>query len=162
MLDGMSGLWCCNLGYSQTRGSSTRYTNQLQRTALLQQFFPMLQPAGCGAGRALVEVTPPQFNHVFFTNSGSEANDTNLRLIAPLLRPAGQAGEKTHYQSQECLSRLHHRGGVARWHERDAQTDPTVWTTSTISTSRTGLKRAATRAPDRFRHTGGAGTGDEN
>jgi len=29
----------------------------------------------------LVELSPPQFNHVFFTGSGSEANDTNLRMV---------------------------------------------------------------------------------
>jgi putrescine aminotransferase len=41
-----------------------------------------------------VEVTPPQFNHVFFTNSGSEANDTNVRLIQRYYALLGKPAKK--------------------------------------------------------------------
>jgi putrescine---pyruvate transaminase len=80
ILDGMSGLWCCNLGYSQAAIVEAIHS-QLQTLPYYNNFFKCSnQPAAELAG-ALVEVTPPQFNHVFFTNSGSEANDTNLRLV---------------------------------------------------------------------------------
>ncbi len=80
MLDGMSGLWCCNLGYSQTSIKEAIYT-QLQELPYYNNFFQCANEPAVELARALVEVTPAQFNHVFFTNSGSEANDTNLRLI---------------------------------------------------------------------------------
>jgi putrescine aminotransferase len=80
MLDGMSGLWCCNLGYSQTSIKDAIYA-QLQELPYYNNFFQCANEPSVELARALVEVTPPQFNHVFFTNSGSEANDTNLRLV---------------------------------------------------------------------------------
>ena len=80
MLDGMSGLWCCNLGYSQQSIKDAIYA-QLQELPFYNNFFKCSNQPAVELARALVEVTPPQFNHVFFTNSGSEANDTNIRLI---------------------------------------------------------------------------------
>jgi putrescine aminotransferase len=80
MLDGMSGLWCCNLGYSQTSIKDAIHA-QLQDLPYYNNFFQCANEPAVELARALVEVTPAQFNHVFFTNSGSEANDTNLRLV---------------------------------------------------------------------------------
>ncbi|MEZ5502724.1 MAG: aminotransferase [Halioglobus sp.] len=80
LLDGMSGLWCCNLGYSQTGIKDAMYA-QLQTLPYYNNFFQCANEPAVELARALVEVTPARFNHVFFTNSGSEANDTNLRLV---------------------------------------------------------------------------------
>jgi putrescine aminotransferase len=80
MLDGMSGLWCCNLGYSQQSIKEAIYA-QLQELPFYNNFFKCSNQPAVELASALVEITPPQFNHVFFTNSGSEANDTNIRLI---------------------------------------------------------------------------------
>ena len=80
MLDGMSGLWCCNLGYSQTRIFDAIH-RQLQELPYYNNFFQCSNEPAVELARALVEVTPARFKHVFFTNSGSEANDTNLRLV---------------------------------------------------------------------------------
>ncbi len=49
---------------------------------------------------ALVEVTPAQFNHVFFTNSGSEANDTNIRIVHRYFDLQGKP-EKKHIISRK-------------------------------------------------------------
>jgi putrescine aminotransferase len=80
ILDGMSGLWCCNLGYSQ-QGIIEAICAQLHTLPFYNNFFRCANQPAVELARALVEVTPPGFNHVFFTNSGSEANDTNLRLV---------------------------------------------------------------------------------
>lgn len=80
MLDGMSGLWCCNLGYSQTSIIEAVY-QQMQELPYYNNFFNCSNQPAVELAKALVDVTPAQFNHVFFTNSGSEANDTNIRLV---------------------------------------------------------------------------------
>jgi putrescine---pyruvate transaminase len=80
ILDGMSGLWCCNLGYSQKSIADAVYA-QLQELPYYNNFFNCSNQPALEMAKALVDVTPEQFNHVFFTNSGSEANDTNIRLI---------------------------------------------------------------------------------
>ncbi|MDH3885423.1 MAG: aminotransferase, partial [Desulfobacterales bacterium] len=80
MLDGMSGLWCCNLGYSQKSIIEAIYA-QLQELPFYNNFFKCSNQPAVELASALAEVTPAQFNHVFFTNSGSEANDTNIRLV---------------------------------------------------------------------------------
>ncbi len=122
LLDGMSGLWCCNLGYSQ-QGISDAIYAQLQELPFYNNFFKCSNQPAVELARALVEVTPPQFNHVFFTNSGSEANDTNLRLVKRYYDLLGTPDKEADHQSQERLPRFHHRRGVPGRHGSHARPD---------------------------------------
>jgi putrescine aminotransferase len=76
----MSGLWCCNLGYGR-RELIDAACRQLNELPYCNSFFKTAHPPAIELARLLVEVTPAQFNHVFFTGSGSEANDTVIRLV---------------------------------------------------------------------------------
>ena len=80
LLDGMSGLWCTNLGYSQTRIKDA-ITAQLDRLPFYNSFFNCTTDTTLRLADRLVEALPHGFEHVFFTNSGSEANDTNIRMV---------------------------------------------------------------------------------
>ena len=93
MLDGMSGLWCCNLGYSQ-QGIVDAVYQQMQQLPYYNNFFQCSNQPAVELAKALVDVTPARFNHVFFTNSGSEANDTNIRLIHRYFDLLGKPGKK--------------------------------------------------------------------
>ncbi len=79
ILDGMSGLWCVALGYGRQELSDAAY-KQMQELPYYNSFFQCTTTPAIKLARILTEVTPPQFNHVFFTGSGSEANDTFVRL----------------------------------------------------------------------------------
>src|SRR3954470_8533745 len=80
ILDGMSGLWCVNLGYGRRELAEAAY-KQLLELPYYNSFFQVAHPPAIELARLLVEVTPPQFKHVFFTGSGSEANDTVVRAV---------------------------------------------------------------------------------
>jgi putrescine aminotransferase len=80
ILDGMSGLWCVNLGYGRRELADAAY-RQLLELPYYNSFFQVAHPPAIELARLLTEVTPPQFNHVFFTGSGSEANDTVVRTV---------------------------------------------------------------------------------
>ncbi|RPH54347.1 MAG: aspartate aminotransferase family protein [Lysobacterales bacterium] len=80
ILDGMSGLWCVNLGYGRRELADVAH-RQLLELPYYNSFFQVAHPPAIELARLLVEVTPPQFNHVFFTGSGSEANDTVVRTV---------------------------------------------------------------------------------
>ncbi|MFO7551354.1 MAG: aminotransferase [Haliea sp.] len=99
MLDGMSGLWCCNLGYSQHQIVEAIY-RQLQELPFYNNFFRCSNQPAVELARALVEITPERFNHVFFTNSGSEANDTNIRLVHRYYDLLGKPNKK-HFISRK-------------------------------------------------------------
>jgi putrescine---pyruvate transaminase len=80
LLDGMSGLWCVALGYGRKELADAAYA-QLQQLPYYNSFFQCAHPPAIELSRLLAELTPPQFNHVFFTGSGSEANDTMVRMV---------------------------------------------------------------------------------
>ncbi len=80
ILDGMSGLWCVNLGYSQPKVAAA-VAQQLERLPYYNSFFNCTTDATLRMTAALLEVLPAGFSHLYFTNSGSEANDTNIRLV---------------------------------------------------------------------------------
>ena len=80
LLDGMSGLWCCNLGYTQPDIVDAVH-RQLSTLPFYNNFFQCANEPSVILAARLAQMAPANFNHVFFTNSGSEANDTNLRLV---------------------------------------------------------------------------------
>ena len=78
--DGMSGLWCCNLGYSQERIKAA-VADQLAELPFYNNFFRCSNQPATELAARLCEVTPDRFQRVFFTNSGSEANDTQIKFV---------------------------------------------------------------------------------
>ncbi|HET9978549.1 MAG TPA: aspartate aminotransferase family protein [Burkholderiaceae bacterium] len=80
ILDAMSGLWCVNVGYGQ-RALIDAATRQLETLPFYNAFFQTATPPAIELAELLAEVTPPQFQHVFFAGSGSEGNDTVVRMV---------------------------------------------------------------------------------
>jgi putrescine aminotransferase len=80
ILDAMSGLWCVNVGYGQPALVEAA-TRQLRELPFYNAFFQTATPPAIELAEALAQVSPPGFRHVFFTNSGSEGNDTVVRMV---------------------------------------------------------------------------------
>jgi len=80
LIDGMSGLWCVNVGYGRTSISDAVY-RQMETLPFYNSFFNTTNVPAVQLAAELVELAPPQCSHVFFTGSGSEANDTVVRMV---------------------------------------------------------------------------------
>ena len=80
ILDAMSGLWCVNVGYGQ-QALVDASTRQMKELPFYNAFFQTATVPAIELAELLCEVTPPQFNHVFFSGSGSEGNDTVVRMV---------------------------------------------------------------------------------
>jgi putrescine aminotransferase len=80
ILDGMAGLWCVNLGYGRQELIDAAAA-QMKELPYYNSFFQCTHPPAIELSELLSELSPGEFNHVFFTGSGSEANDTQIRLI---------------------------------------------------------------------------------
>jgi len=80
ILDAMSGLWCVNVGYGQTALVDAA-ARQMAELPFYNAFFQTATPPAIRLAEVLAEVTPPQFSHVFFSGSGSEGNDTVVRMV---------------------------------------------------------------------------------
>lgn len=80
LLDGMSGLWCVNLGYTQPKIVAA-IVEQLNTLPFYNSFFKCTNDAAAQLSGELASFFPAGFNRFFFTNSGSEANDTQLRIV---------------------------------------------------------------------------------
>jgi putrescine---pyruvate transaminase len=80
IFDAMSGLWCVNVGYGQ-RALIDAATRQLETLPFYNSFFQTTTPPAIELAQLLAEVTPPQFKRVFFGGSGSEGNDTVVRMV---------------------------------------------------------------------------------
>ncbi len=93
MIDGMSGLWCVNVGYGRAELADAG-CRQLHELPYYNSFFKTAHPPVLALTEMLVALTPPQFNHVFYTGSGSEANDTVIRLVRRYWDIVGQPSRK--------------------------------------------------------------------
>lgn len=84
-LEGMAGLWCASLGFSEPRLAAAA-ERQLRTLPFYHQFGGKAHDAGIEIAEALLAIAPPaagggRFDKVLFANSGSEANDTAIKLI---------------------------------------------------------------------------------
>ena len=93
ILDGMAGLWCVNVGYGR-RELIEAATRQMERLPYYNQFFQTSTMPTIEAARAVAEVAPEGMRRVFFTGSGSEANDTVLRMVRHYWAVRGQPHRK--------------------------------------------------------------------
>ena len=80
ILDAMSGLWCVNVGYGQ-EALVEAAARQMRELPFYNAFFQTATPPAIELAELLAQVTPPQFQHVFFSGSGSEGNDTIVRMV---------------------------------------------------------------------------------
>jgi putrescine---pyruvate transaminase len=99
IFDAMSGLWCVNVGYGRKELADAAYA-QMRELPFYNSFFQTTTEPSIRLAALLAEVTPPQFNRVFFSGSGSEGNDTVVRLVR-------------HYWS--CLGEPQRKTIVGRW-----------------------------------------------
>ncbi len=79
ILDAMAGLWCVNIGYGRHELASVA-ERQMRELPYYNTFFQTTHPPVVALAARLAEIAPEGFNQVFFNGSGSDANDTNLRL----------------------------------------------------------------------------------
>ncbi len=98
VLDGTAGLWCCNAGHCRPK-----IVEAIQRSAAELDYAPAFQmghPMAFELANRLVEMAPDGFNHVFFTNSGSESVDTALKIALAYHRARGD-GARTRLIGRE-------------------------------------------------------------
>ncbi|MCY1344826.1 Putrescine--pyruvate aminotransferase [compost metagenome] len=93
ILDGMAGLWCIAVGYGREELVEAA-SRQMRELPFYNTFFQTAHPPVLELAKALSEITPAGMNHVFFTGSGSEGNDTLLRLVRHYWALKGQPEKK--------------------------------------------------------------------
>ena len=94
ILDGMAGLWCVNLGYGR-KDLAEVAARQMQELTYYNSFFQCAHPPAIELAKKLSELSPGSFQHVFYTGSGSEANDTQLKLVRRYWTLMGQPERMT-------------------------------------------------------------------
>jgi 4-aminobutyrate--pyruvate transaminase len=104
-LEGMSGLWCAALGFSEKRLVKAA-TDQLNVLPYYHLFNHRSHPPGIALAEALTAIAPAGLNHVLFANSGSEANDAAVKLVWYYNNALGRP------QKKKIISRLHGYHGV--------------------------------------------------
>jgi len=80
LLDGMAGLWCVNIGYGRDELARAA-SDQMVQLPYYNTFFQTTHVPAIALAKRLADLAPGNLNHVFFASSGSEANDTNIRLV---------------------------------------------------------------------------------
>ena len=79
-LDAMAGLWCVNIGYGRDELANAAH-RQMKELPYYNTFFQTSHPPVVELSKLLTEILPGNMQKIFFSSSGSEANDTNIRLV---------------------------------------------------------------------------------
>ncbi|MDM8348724.1 aspartate aminotransferase family protein [Pseudomonas sp. sp1636] len=93
ILDGMAGLWCVAIGYGRDELADAA-SKQMKELPFYNLFFQTAHPPALELAKTLAEIAPAGMNHVFFTGSGSEGNDTMLRMVRHYWAIKGQPSKK--------------------------------------------------------------------
>ena len=80
ILDGMAGLWCVNVGYGRPELVEAAAA-QMTKLPYYNNFFRTSNQPVAELSAKLAGITPDGLNNVFYANSGSEANDTIIRMV---------------------------------------------------------------------------------
>ncbi|HEY2885473.1 MAG TPA: aspartate aminotransferase family protein [Rhizomicrobium sp.] len=95
IIDGMAGLWCVQVGYGNEELAEAGY-EALKTLPYYNHFFKTSNPWTIELAAKLTTLLPSGHEHVLFANSGSEANDTALKLIRYFWNREGRPEKKIH------------------------------------------------------------------
>ena len=93
IIDGMAGLWCVNIGYGRTELGDVA-KRQMDELSYYNTFFMTSHIPAIALAAKIAELAPGDLNHVFFAGSGSEANDTNIRMVRRYWDIKGQSEKR--------------------------------------------------------------------
>lgn len=124
IFDGMSGLWCVNVGYGR-RELIDAATRQMEVLPFYNSFFQTTNIPAARLADRIVGLAGERFSHVFYASSGSESNDTNVRMARHYWATLGQpersviiSRKNAYHGSTMCgaslggMSSMHAQGGL--------------------------------------------------
>ncbi len=94
LLDAMAGLWCVNIGYGRQELVDVA-TAQMSKLPYYNLFFKTTHAPAAKLAEKIASLAPAHMNKVFFTGSGSEANDTVFRMVRRFWDLEGKPTKKT-------------------------------------------------------------------
>lgn len=89
IFDAMSGLWCVNAGYGR-KALVDAAAKQMLELPYYNSFFQTTNVPAVKLAEKIIKLAGDQYSHVFFSSSGSESNDTNLRMVRHYWTTLGQ------------------------------------------------------------------------
>ena len=92
-LEGLAGLWCTSLGYGNEELIDT-ISAQTRKLSFSHMFGGKTHEAGMALSDTLAQMVPVQDAKVFFGNSGSDANDTQIKLLRYYFNAIGRAQKR--------------------------------------------------------------------
>ncbi|MDW3223558.1 MAG: aspartate aminotransferase family protein [Paracoccaceae bacterium] len=99
ILDAMAGLWCVNIGYGRPEMAEVA-ARQMMELPYYNTFFMTTHVPAIALAQEIAKLAPEGLNHVFFAGSGSEANDTNIRMVRTYWAEKGKPS-KSHIISRK-------------------------------------------------------------
>ncbi|KXF88741.1 aspartate aminotransferase family protein [Phaeobacter inhibens] len=124
ILDAMAGLWCVNIGYGRDELADVA-ARQMRELPYYNTFFQTTHAPAIALAAKIAELAPDGLNHVFFAGSGSEANDTNIRMVRHywamkgkptksviISRKNGYHGSSVGSGSLGGMTAMHEQGGL--------------------------------------------------
>src|SRR6185436_12871239 len=92
LLDGLAGLWCVNVGYGR-REIIDAVHQQMSRLPYYCSFFNTTSEPAIRLAERLARLAPSRLQHTLFCNSGSEANESALKIIRAWQKIRGKPGK---------------------------------------------------------------------
>ncbi len=94
LIEGLSGLWNTAVGFGEPRLAEAA-ARQMRELPYYHTFSSKSNLRAIELAERLVQMTQPQLGHVFFANSGSEANDTVVKMVWYYNNALGRSRKKT-------------------------------------------------------------------
>ena len=79
-IEGLAGLWCASFGFGESEIVDA-VVEQMRKLPFYHSFAGKGHLPAVDLAEKLKEVAPGEFSKVFFANSGSEANDTMVKMV---------------------------------------------------------------------------------
>ncbi|MGB4811279.1 MAG: aspartate aminotransferase family protein [Methylophilaceae bacterium] len=89
IFDAMSGLWCVNVGYGRKELVDAA-AKQMTELPFYNSFFQTTNVPAVKLAEKIIQLAGDNYSHVFFGSSGSESNDTNVRMVRHYWATLGQ------------------------------------------------------------------------